>query len=503
MAIVDGRHRRGREDVEIDVNPNAIGRQRCERSAHRSFDVASVQILAVDEVRGAIAERGNPGGRDLGGVARPELGERTRIEHGHQRFQILAKEADLPERDRDLAVGGLAGRRGSGRPSILVAVDHHQARPLAPIADADERAEHNGAVPADQQGQPLRVGEIDHARPAFLDQRQQGRLVEQPAPSTLTTGRFELQIATVANAGRSEPLRETRRPSGLRSRSRSLPALGRTYRARRSAPRPLRSLGGEATLGAVHGRRQAGRLEATAEHGALGELPLAGLLAPSPRERDVRGEHPLRPLLGQLAEARRLVDRVADHRVLKALLGADVAGHGDPRRDADPEADPAHLAVEAIGEPPRGAQRVAGRVVAGHRGAEDAQRSVALELVDEAALGLDGLDDDPEEAVEQRGRPRSAAERQGDRRRADEVDEHGADLALLAPEASAAAQRRAGDLAADLAAEQVADVLALAQALGHPVEARLQQADLAAVVDPPRRRRSRPPRPGRAPRVRK
>ena len=37
--------------------------------------------------------------------------------------------------------------------------------------------------------------------------------------------------------------------------------------------------------------------------------------------------------------------------------------------------------------------------------------------------------------------------------------------------------------AAHLAAEQVADVLALAQALGHPVEARLQQADLAAVLD--------------------
>ena len=47
-------------------------------------------------------------------------------------------------------------------------------------------------------------------------------------------------------------------------------------------------------------------------------------------------------------------------------------------------------------------------------------------------------------------------------------------------------KRRAGDVLAHLAAEEVADPLALAQPLGHPVEAGLQQADLAA------RRRSGP-----------
>ena len=44
-------------------------------------------------------------------------------------------------------------------------------------------------------------------------------------------------------------------------------------------------------------------------------------------------------------------------------------------------------------------------------------------------------------------------------------------------------ERLARDVLAHLAAEQVADALALAQAVGHPVEAGLEQADLAAVVD--------------------
>ena len=44
-------------------------------------------------------------------------------------------------------------------------------------------------------------------------------------------------------------------------------------------------------------------------------------------------------------------------------------------------------------------------------------------------------------------------------------------------------ERLARHVLADLAAEEVADALALSQAVGHPVEAGLEQADLAAVVD--------------------
>ena len=52
-------------------------------------------------------------------------------------------------------------------------------------------------------------------------------------------------------------------------------------------------------------------------------------------------------------------------------------------------------------EQPRGAERLASRVVACDGRAEHAQRRVALELVDEAALGLDHVDHDAEELVEE------------------------------------------------------------------------------------------------------
>ena len=50
------------------------------------------------------------------------------------------------------------------------------------------------------------------------------------------------------------------------------------------------------------------------------------------------------------------------------------------------------------------------------------------------------------------------------------------------PRRGALPQRPRAHVLAHLAAEQVADALALAQPVGHPVEAGLEQADLAAVV---------------------
>ena len=92
------------------------------------------------------------------------------------------------------------------------------------------------------------------------------------------------------------------------------------------------------------------------------------------------------------------------------------------------------------------------------------------------------VDDDGEELVEQLD---DLARRAlvGQLGRADQVDEQHGDLALLAAHRDPALQRLAGDVLADLAAEQVAQLLALLEALDHAVEARLQQPDLAAVVD--------------------
>jgi hypothetical protein len=94
------------------------------------------------------------------------------------------------------------------------------------------------------------------------------------------------------------------------------------------------------------------------------------------------------------------------------------------------------------------------------------------------------LHHDREEAVQERDDlVRRAANRQA--RRAEHVHEDDRHLAQLAAQldVAVALQRRLRHLAADVAPEQVTQPLALVQAGRHGVEAGLQQADLAAVVD--------------------
>ena len=116
------------------------------------------------------------------------------------------------------------------------------------------------------------------------------------------------------------------------------------------------------------------------------------------------------------------------------------------------------------------------------RGAEDGQCGVALELVDEAAVAVDGVDDDAEELVEQAddlgGGP-------GGRQLGgtDQVDEKDGYVALLAAELGAAFQGAAGDVLADVATEKITQPLPLGEVANHVVESGLQQAQFAGVVD--------------------
>ena len=116
------------------------------------------------------------------------------------------------------------------------------------------------------------------------------------------------------------------------------------------------------------------------------------------------------------------------------------------------------------------------------RRAEDTQRRVALELVDEPAVLEHGVDHDPEELVEQ---PDDLGRRSGGGKLGgpDEVDEQHRDVALLAAEFGSAFQRAAGDVLAHVASEQIPHALTLAEFADHVVEARLQQAELGGVVD--------------------
>ncbi len=239
------------------------------------------------------------------------------------------------------------------------------------------------------------------------------------------------------------------------------------------------------------------RLAAPAQRDRLVLAPAPGLLLARALERPRRGEHAPVGLLGQLAQPRGLVDRVADHRVLEARLRAHVAGHRAARGHADPGLEPLEAGPDPLRQRAPGGERAARGVVERQRRAEHGQRRVALELVDPAAVVLDDLDDDAEELVELGDDllRRALGRHRG---RADEVDEQHGDLELLAAELDPALLGGAGDVLADVAAEQVAQLLALAQPVAHPVEAGLEQAEVASRRRPARGRRGRRPRRARA-----
>ena len=186
--------------------------------------------------------------------------------------------------------------------------------------------------------------------------------------------------------------------------------------------------------------------------------------------------------LGQLGQPCRLVDRVTDDRVLEPGLRADVAGDRAAGGDADAELVGAEHLDQLAVQFTSGRQRSARRVRVFQRCAEDRQRGVALELVDEPAVSVDRLDDHPEELVEQPDDLRRRL-RGGELGGADQVDEQHGDVALLAAQLGAAFQRSPRDVLADVAAEQVAQPLPLGQLADHVVEPGLQQAELAGVVN--------------------
>src|SRR3989442_3413800 len=70
----------------------------------------------------------------------------------------------------------------------------------------------------------------------------------------------------------------------------------------------------------LHGYRERRGLSAAAQRHLLAQRPMRSFLGARPANRSTRGEHLGTALLGELGEAGRLVDRVADHGVLEALL---------------------------------------------------------------------------------------------------------------------------------------------------------------------------------------
>ena len=202
-----------------------------------------------------------------------------------------------------------------------------------------------------------------------------------------------------------------------------------------------------------------------------------------PLERRVGGQHALGPLLGELAEARRLVHGVADHRVLEALLGADVARHRRARRHADARVELGqlcrHAGRAARARPPARRPRASSRPV----GAPNTQSAASpSNLFTQPPCRSAASTTSCEERVQQRDDLRRRPPG-GQRGGADEVHEQHGHVAHLAAQPDLAVERGVRHVAAHVPAEEVAQPLALGQPGGHAVEAGLELADLAAVVD--------------------
>src|SRR5437763_1405351 len=137
-------------------------------------------------------------------------------------------------------------------------------------------------------------------------------------------------------------------------------------------------------------------------HPSASEAPLAGGPQLVEISRDGRRGYFTNSLHAGCGEARRLVDRIADHGVLVTVRGAYVSCHHFARGDTNSGAERRELPLETEVQLAPSGQRRCGRVGLLGEGPEDAQRRVALELVDPTAVVGDHLDDDHEATAQGR-----------------------------------------------------------------------------------------------------
>ena len=167
-----------------------------------------------------------------------------------------------------------------------------------------------------------------------------------------------------------------------------------------------------------------------------------------------------RRIFRQLAQTGGLVDWLADHGVLEALVGAYVAGDRLAGRDADPGVAFWCLVADSPGDRAAGGQCLAFGIVEVIGGTEDGQGRVTFELVDESVVAIDFVDDDREEPVQKvdnLGGGPTGHQLRGP----DDVDEDHRDVALLAAQLRPLLLRRGGYLTADVTTEQIPNTLSL------------------------------------------
>lgn len=189
----------------------------------------------------------------------------------------------------------------------------------------------------------------------------------------------------------------------------------------------------------------------------------------------------LRDVLGGLGQAGGLVDRIADDGVFETGVGADVAGEYQSTCDADTDIEFA-CGADLVADSASSAQRRGPVVVQFDRGAEDAQRRIALELVHQAAVDHCCVDDDGEQPVELVDEVAwFQPVREGCR--ADHIDEECGDFTHVPCEVHALIECSLGDVGPDVPTEEVAQPVAFTQALRHIVHRTFEQTDLARGSD--------------------
>ena len=191
-------------------------------------------------------------------------------------------------------------------------------------------------------------------------------------------------------------------------------------------------------------------------------------------------------------------DGVADDRVLDVLGTPEVSRHDHPAVDPDPGAEngpaadgreraepgraplPVELA-QACAHGQGAPHRPLGVVRLVRRGVEHRHDTVAEELDDAAAMGLQHLGHGAEVGVQQLDHLRRR-QPLGQRRVAPQVADEGRDLALLAsgPDAIGGGQRPAYHLRVDVAPEGGPDVLPLLEPPSHALEPPAEDAELVA-----------------------
>ena len=214
----------------------------------------------------------------------------------------------------------------------------------------------------------------------------------------------------------------------------------------------------------VAGDRDVGGFGASAQHHRAVGRPSARRSASSARrDGGTGGQRPAGVVLAASARRAASLTGIADHRVLVAVLGADVACEHRPGRHPDAEVDDGQRA-QVRGERAGRARVPRRRRRRSDRRAEHGERGVALELVDRARRRSSTAATTIRKKSLRTSATSCGRAGGGQLRRPGQVDEQDRDVAHLAGPGVVGLDGQSRDVGPDVAAEEVAEAVAFGRA---------------------------------------